>query len=121
MPRHKSAQNCTIPFWLSAKQDCKEGRFVQLGNSLLLSQEYHKLSAGAQHLYLCCAMESGGRRTFTFPQAAAKKYGIPPRSMRRYIQELIAAGFIEVEASGRWTREDNRYVFSHIWRQAPSI
>lgn len=116
MPRRKAAPNCSIPFWMSAKQDCREGRFVQLGNSLLLSPEFHKLSMGARHLYLCTAMEAGGRRNFTFPQAAAKKYGIPARSMRRYLQELVTAGFVEVESSGRWTREHNQYLFCAKWK-----
>lgn len=117
MPRKKAAQNCTIPFWLSARPDCKEGRFVQIGNSLLLSEPFHSLSTGARCLYFAAAMESGGRRNFTFPQSAAKKYGFPPRSMRRYMQELINAGFIKVESSGRWTRENNHYVFSMRWRE----
>ena len=117
MPSKRAAQNCKIPFWLSARPNCKEGRFVQVGNSLLLSEAFHALSTGARCLYLDAAMESGGRPSFTFPQSAAKKYGLSPRSMRRHIQELINAGFIKVEASGRWTREDNRYAFSMRWKE----
>ena len=122
MPRRKAAPNCAIPFWMSAKQDCRENRFVQLGNSLLLSPEFQQLSMGARCLYICTAMEAGGRRNFTFPQSAATKYGINPRSMRRYLQELISTGFVEVETSGRWTRESNRYLFSMRWRgqQSPT-
>lgn len=116
MPRRKAAPNCSIQFWLSAKPDCKEGRFVQVGNSLLLSPDFQGLSMGARCLYLCAAMEAGGRRNFTFPQTAAKKYGISPRSMRRYIKELVDAGFIDMETSGRWTRESNHYLFSMRWR-----
>ena len=119
MPRHKAAQNCKVPFWMSARQDCKEGRFVQVGNSLLLSEAFQKLSMGARNLYLCMAMESGGKRAFTFPQSAGKKYGFPPRSMRRYQQELLDAGFVELESSGRFTREKNAYLFSTQWRPAP--
>ena len=119
MPRHKAAQNCKVPFWMSARQDCKEGRFVQVGNSLLLSEAFQKLSMGARNLYLCMAMESGGKRAFTFPQSAGKKYGFPPRSMRRYQQELLDAGFVELESSGKATREKNCYVFSPRWRSVP--
>ena len=43
----------TIKPWLSARLDCKEGRFVQVGNSLLLSKEFQALTAGARFLYLC--------------------------------------------------------------------
>lgn len=51
----------TIKPWLSARLDCKEGRFIQVGNSLLLSKEFQALTAGARFLYLCMTMESGGR------------------------------------------------------------
>ena len=122
MPRRKAAPNCSIPFWMSAKPDCREGRFLQVGNSLLLSPEFRGLSMGARCLYLCAAMEAGGKRNFTFPQSAATKYGIPARSMRRYLQELVTAGFVDVESSGRWRRESNRYLFSMSWRgqQSPT-
>lgn len=119
MPRHKAAQNCKFQFWMSARQDCKEGRFIQVGNSLLLSEAFQELSMGARNLYMCMAMESGGKRAFTFPQLSGKKYGFPPRSMRRYQQELIDAGFIELESSGKITREKNAYLFSARWRSAP--
>lgn len=48
---------------------------MQVGNTLLLSKEFQSLSAGAQMLYLCAYMESGGRRQFTLPARALKKYG----------------------------------------------
>ena len=54
----------TIKPWLSARLDCKEGRFVQVGNSLLLSKEFQALTAGARFLYLCMTMESAGKREF---------------------------------------------------------
>ena len=120
MPRRKAAPNCSVQFWLSAKPDCREGRFIQVGNSLLLSPEFQRLSAGARCLYLCCAMESGGRRDFVLPQSAGKKYGFCPSSLRRYLKELVTAGFINVEICGRWTRENNRYVFSLSWRDQQS-
>ena len=85
---------------------------MQVGNSLLLSEKFHKLSSGAQHLYFCMAMESGGKRDFLFPQASAKKYGIAPSSFDRYKKELLAAGCVHLKSSGRITREANEYCFS---------
>ena len=111
MPRHKSAEKCTIRPWLSAKQDSKEGRFLQIGNSLLLSDQFHELSNGAKVLYICMAMESGGRQEFQFSQAAAGKYGFAPTSFDRSKKELIQAGCIILKSSGRLTREKNEYAF----------
>ena len=118
MPRRKAAKNCDIKPWLSARADCLEGRFIQLGNSLLLSDAFQQLSSGAQMLYLCMALEAGGRREYSFPLASAKKYGIAPRSFRRYASELIACGFVEC-SSGWNTRTLNEYSFSFSWKGRP--
>lgn len=116
MGRHKAAQNCNILPWVSGKADCKEGRFIQIGNSLLLSKEYQALSPGAGRLYLCMAMESGGHRRFEFPEETIKKYGIAPRSARRYIEELIEHRFIICISSGKNTRTNNEYEFFLDWK-----
>ena len=106
----------TIKPWLSARADCKEGRFIQCGNSLLLSKEFQSLTAGAQMMYLCMALESGGRMDFKFPQMAAKKYGFAPASMRRYIKELEQKNFITVQSMAN-VRQPNEYRFSLVWKQ----
>lgn len=120
MSRRKAAKNCEIRPWLSARADCADGRFIQVGNSLLLSEAYKALSDGAKHLYQSMAMESGGRREFVFPRMAAKKYGISPRSLLRHVDELANAGFID-RASLRNLRQPNEYAFSLRWKegQAP--
>lgn len=109
----------TIVPWLSAKPDAREKRFIQVGNTLLLSCKFQELGAGARYLYLCMAMESGGRTAFILPQAAAKKYGISPSSLRRYINELESKKFIEVH-SMKNLRKPNQYRFSFEWK-APSF
>ena len=101
--------------WLSAKSDGKDGRFIQIGNSLLLSKTFQTLSPGAQHLYFCMAMESGGRQDFKFPLAVAKKYGIASTSLRRYITELAAGGYVTVQ-SNKNLRIANDYRFSIAWK-----
>ena len=115
MARRKTAKRCSILPWLSARLDCSEGRFLQVGNSLFLSKEFQALSAGAQIVFLCMALESGGRRDFTFPLATAKKYGIKRASFWRYVQELSDAGFI-VRNSLANLRQPNEYEFSLIWK-----
>lgn len=110
----------TIKPWLSAHADCKEGRFIQCGNSLLLSPHFHELTAGAKFLYLCMCMESGGRRDFTFPLGAAKKYGIAKNSLTRQIAELKEAGFIQVQSMAN-LRQPNEYSFSFVWKGVQQI
>ena len=105
----------SIKGWLSARPDSKEGRFIQVGNTLLLSKAFQELSTGAQHTYLCMAMESGGKREFTFPRAAAIKYGISARSLLRHIEELIEAKFITAR-SGKTVRQPSEYAFSFEWK-----
>lgn len=101
--------------WLSATADCYDGRFIQVGRSLLQSAEFQMLSAGARMLYLCLCVESGGKRDFQFPLSVAKKYGIANVSLRRQIDELTERGFITV-TSGANARAPNLYSFSHEWR-----
>lgn len=117
MPRHKAAERCSIRPWLSARPDCKERRFLQIGDSLFFSESFQSLSAGAQMCYLFMAMESAGRRDFIFPLSSAKKYKIAPRSFRRYLTELEEAGFIK-KVSLANLRKPNEYAFSLSWKEA---
>ena len=117
MPRRKAAERCSIRPWLSARPDCKERRFLQIGDSLFFSESFKSLPAGAQMLYFCMCMESGGQRSLVFPLSAAKKYGIAQRSFRRYLEELEAAGFIE-KVSLANLRRPNEYTFSLSWKEA---
>lgn len=109
----------TIKPWLSARVDCKEKRFVQIGNSLMFSEAFQRLNSGSKHLYFCMALESAGRSYFTFPLSAAKKYGISGTSLRRYINELERKGFI-VRHSMRNLRQPNDYNFCYDWKGADS-
>lgn len=86
MPKRKSKG--IIAPWLSARADNVEGRFIQIGNSMLLSREFQKLTVGSRYLYFCMAMEAGGQKNFHFPLSAAKKYGIKPSTFWTYVHEL---------------------------------
>ena len=116
VPRYKNDHK--IPSWLSANADCKEGRFIQVGNSLLLSKKFQKISQGARLLYFAMAMESAGKIEFVFPLKQATKHGFKEMSFRRYIKELTDSGFITV-TSGANTREPNIYKFSFEWKKEP--
>lgn len=105
----------TIKPWLSARGDCKEGRFIQTGNSFVLSAAVHELTDGAKWTYQCMCMESGGKRTFTFSEADAKKYGIKPRSLRNHIAKLIEHKFITAARLGH-AGQKNQYTFSLEWK-----
>ena len=81
--------------WLSAKRDGRDGRFVQVGNSLLLDKRFQKLKPAAQMLYICMSMEAGGKSGVAFPHGAARKYGFSDSTFDRNIRKLIDSGFIE--------------------------
>jgi len=122
----KAAVHKNIRPWLSAQHDCKEGRFLQVGNSLLFSPEYQRLPATARHLYLCMAMESGGRQEFTFPLRAARKYAIPQTTFERNMKVLKEHKFIKLieprqatpeDGDYRTIRPESRYRFSLEWKR----
>lgn len=104
--------------WMSASPDNVEKRFVQVGNTLLFHDAFNRLTVGCRYLYFCMSMECAGKRRFVFPQAAAKKYGITPSSLRRHVDELEAGRFIKVY-SGKPTREPNIYGFCFDWKLRP--
>ncbi len=124
MARHKAAKNCTVLPWLSSRKDNEEGRFIQVGNSLLLTRKdengternrFLQLSFAARFCYLCMTLEAAGKRSFEFPLKAAKKYNIPPATFRRSVKELEAAQFI-VKQSGKTVRQPNLYDFCFDWK-----
>lgn len=91
--------------WLSARPDNKEGRFLMIGNSLLLSKKFQDLSAGSRFLYMAMSLEAGGKREFQFSRSSIKKFGVAETSFSRYLKELIDGKYIEVVFSGRHSHE----------------
>ena len=121
MARNRAAQHCSIKPWLTAKTDCKEGRFIQVGNSLLLSAQFKALKHTTKVLYLGMTMESGGKPSFKFAHSAAKKYGISPTTVDRAIKELQNTGFIIlVPDEDRSQFKTNVFRFSNDWKSKPS-
>lgn len=119
MAKHKpkAAKQVELKAWLSANQDSRDGRFIQLGNSFLFSERVKSLKSGAFRLYICMAMEAGGRREFKFPKSAALKYGITYTSYRRYLTELIKCEFISCKQNNWNLREENVYQFNFGWKE----
>lgn len=123
--KYKTAKKCKIDPWLSARLDCSEGRFIQVGNSLFLSRKdeetgaeknvFLQLNSGARFLYLCMTLEAGGRRDFVFPLKASKKYGLSETTFRRGVSALIEKGLI-TKKSGKTVRLPNLYQFSFNWK-----
>lgn len=117
MSKRKAAQNARIRPWLSARHDNQEGRFIQVGNSFMLSPKVHELTTGARWLFFSLAMEAAGRSEVVFPRSAAKKYGIASTSFERNVCELETHGFIErVQPPGqeRWAK--SRFRFCTGWK-----
>lgn len=107
--------------WLSANCDNKEGRFIQLGNSLMLNKRYQKLTPGARLFYQCLCMESGGQKTVKFTRGNAKKYGISKSSYDRHTKELMDNGFLEqVMSEDRLQFAPNVFCFSLSWKLKPA-
>ena len=120
MPRRKAATNCKISPWLSARPDNKERRFIQVGDTFLLSDRVKELNNGAFRLYVCMAMEAGMNTVFTFPASSAKKCGFTSNNgFELAKKELIEAGFIRIKSSGKCTREKNIYEFCYDWKARP--
>ena len=117
MSKKCKAKGELVP-WLSARPDNTEKRFIQVGDTLLFNKAFKGLTVGCRYTYFCMAMECGGRCSFLFPQATAKKYKITPSSLRRHVDELEAKGFLKVY-SGKPTREPNRYEFCFDWKLSP--
>lgn len=85
--------------WLTNKAPGSKtnGRFIQVGNSLLMNKRFQTLSTGAKYLYFCMAMEAGAKNDFAFSKGvAARKYGIAMTSFERHRRELENAGFISL-------------------------
>lgn len=117
MGRHKAAKNVAFPYWMSGRSDCREGRFLQVGNSLMLSEAVQALTPGARWLYFAMAMESGGKPEMTFTHSVAKKYGIASSSFERQIKELCDHGFIErIPDPDMMQFAPGRYHFTVAWK-----
>lgn len=119
MSRKKQLQTKPLPYWCSGASDSRDKIFIQIGASLLEHPTFTKLKDSAKLCYLCMVLEAKGRPDFQFPRRTAELYGISERSLRRNVQELEAAGLVDVVASGRNTKSATDYRFSVRWKAPP--
>lgn len=92
------------------------GRFIQIGNSLLLSKRFQALSPLARYVYLALAMEAGGKDVVSLSHSQAGKYGIKPSGYDNAIRQLKVGGFIRLD-DGLGRLETNRFRFVRDWQQ----
>lgn len=82
--------------WLSANKDCRESRYIQVGNSLLSHPAFKELTAGEKHFYLVLCMESSGYWEVTLSHGRAlREYGIKGSSFDNHVKALKQKGFIK--------------------------
>lgn len=113
MPRYRKQP--LLP-WVTATSDGLEGRFIQIGNTLLLSKTFLALNGNAQLLYIRMVNEAGGHREFTFTRTDAKKYGMVGNSFASSLRELKGNGFIECAENNANLRKPNVYRFCDRWK-----
>lgn len=117
MPKHRAAKHVPLKAWLSANTDCRDGRFIQIGNSLLLSKAFQSLTASAQLAYLALCMEAGGKSMVQLSHSGAKKYGISSSTFDRCMKQLLEGGFVDMlEDDNRAQFATNVYRFSSRWK-----
>ena len=118
MARHKAAKNVALLPWLSGNQDCRDGRFIQVGNSLLLSDTFKKLKGNEYKTYFSLCMEAGGKPTVTLSRSRAEKmYGIDDATFVRSIEALKKKGLISCEFDDNpYKYKANVYRFTTSWK-----
>lgn len=104
-------------FWLSYTNATNEP-FTQFGVSLPQSEPFQRLSNPSKLVYLYMALEAKGNKQFEFPLSVAKKYGVSNSTLRRSVEELKGAGFIQ-SVSGKSSRTPTSYEFSKSWKTPP--
>ena len=114
--RAKRARKDTLPY-LTARLDNKFGAFAMLTDSLYYSPRFQQLPLGARWLYMGMALKAGGKFDTTFCQADMKRAGFDVKSARRWMQDLVEGGFVEVAENWKHAGRKNVYRFSLAWRQ----
>ena len=114
MPRYRSKQ--PLPPWVTATPDGREGRFIQLGNTLLLSKTFLALNGNAQLLYIRMVNEAGGHREFTFTAGDARIYKMSKSGFAKSLDELKEKNFIECAENNANLRKANVYRFCDGWK-----
>ena len=111
MPKKKY----TFPVWMSAKEDLRELRFIQLGNSLMLHPTTMDLNHTSYRVLTYMFLESKGKREFTFPKSKWRRF-ISPDGFQKAKKQLIKLGFIEEIENNAHRKKANVYRFKSEWK-----
>jgi len=82
----------------------------------MLHPKMRKLGANALKLYLYMKLESGGKTVFEFPITVYTRY-MTKRTFLRAKDELVEAGFIELDEDNSHNKLANKYRFSTRWKE----
>lgn len=100
-----------FPKWQTPKS---KDKFVQITHTLLNHSSFTTLKRSSQMLYIYMRDYSNGKYEFIYPYKIYKNI-LPKQGFQEALKELIEHGFIEIKASGRFTRTENIYQFSSKW------
>lgn len=110
-------------------------KFCLIHESLVKSPQFQRLSPTAKTLYIYCRIQQSSGKAyatlkameqeqklnlnancFVFPKEHLKEYGLGQNNSTRYINELVAAGFIKIKYknNNRWL--PNIYEFIADWK-----
>lgn len=112
MPRYKKT-----PFqsWETKSDNGEEKRYFRLGATIMASEPMRSLSPSAFKIYCFMRIESGGKRSFTFPHAKYQAYMSKPTFFKA-LKELEEHGFVDVIKHNGNLRKANIYAFSERWK-----
>lgn len=102
--------------WESKDSNGYERRYFRMGATLMASEPMRSLSPSAFKVYCYMRIESGGRRSFTFPHAKYRTFMSKPTFFKA-LTELQEHGFVDVIQRNGNLRKANIYAFSDRWKQ----
>lgn len=110
--------------------------FLTCYDSLLVSEQFKKLSPSAKNMYILCRNQLTSRNgrqclynhakefeisypdnCFVFPSKQQERYGLKRTNSYRYLQELIDAGFIKKHEGNKHMWKVNVYQFCTDWKK----
>ena len=112
MPRKKITK---FQPWETKNDNGEEKRYIRLGITLMASEPFRSLSPSAFKVYCYMRIESGGKRSFTFPSAKYISYMSKPTFFKA-LKELEQKGFVDVIQHNKNLRKSNIYAFSERWK-----
>lgn len=104
-----------FPPWITRYKNGVEKRYIRLGNSLMLDEAVTSLNHLAYRIYTYMLLESGGQPIFEFPYSKYKKFASKD-GFQKALDELCAAGLLEVAEKNANLRKPNKYRFSIRWK-----